>query len=148
MICDFNYTDHLWLCLGRSFFSPQEVSLLTLLVLHNIWSFWDLLKCQIFRTKVTAPPVFLKFCLHGLRFLFAHISNCPFPEAISVFGFLGQGGPSPQPWAAVLACQSGEVLGLQERFIPLSLEEYSCPSRKDPPTRSDVELLRKSLSQQ
>ncbi|KAI7813586.1 cell surface hyaluronidase [Triplophysa rosa] len=69
-------------------------------------------------------------------------------EAISVFGFLGKGDPSPQPWAAVLACQSGETLGLQERFIPLSLEEYSCPPQKVPHTRSDVELLRKSLSQQ
>ncbi|XP_043095672.1 cell surface hyaluronidase [Puntigrus tetrazona] len=67
--------------------------------------------------------------------------------AIALFGFLGQGGPSPQPWSALLASQDTNVLGLQERFIPLSLEEYSCPPQKDPPTRTDLELLRKSLSQ-
>lgn len=69
-------------------------------------------------------------------------------EAIAVFGFLGHGSPSPQPWTAVLACQGAEVLGLREKFIPLSLDEYSCPTQKDPLKRSDVELLRKSLSQQ
>uniref|UniRef100_A0A673M209 hyaluronoglucosaminidase n=1 Tax=Sinocyclocheilus rhinocerous TaxID=307959 RepID=A0A673M209_9TELE len=56
-------------------------------------------------------------------------------------------GSSPQPWSALLACQDTKVLGLQERFIPLSLKEYSCPPQKDPPTRMDLELLRKSLSQ-
>uniref|UniRef100_A0A8C1VLY9 Cell migration inducing hyaluronidase 2 n=1 Tax=Cyprinus carpio TaxID=7962 RepID=A0A8C1VLY9_CYPCA len=56
-------------------------------------------------------------------------------------------GSSPQPWSALLACQDTKVLGLQERFIPLSLKEYSCPPQKDPPTRMDIELLRKSLSQ-
>ncbi|XP_051541641.1 cell surface hyaluronidase-like isoform X1 [Myxocyprinus asiaticus] len=66
-------------------------------------------------------------------------------EAIAFYGFLGKGGLSPQPWAALLACQGARVLGLQERFIPLSLEEYSCPPQKDPPTRMDLELLRNSL---
>uniref|UniRef100_A0A671KK13 hyaluronoglucosaminidase n=1 Tax=Sinocyclocheilus anshuiensis TaxID=1608454 RepID=A0A671KK13_9TELE len=68
-------------------------------------------------------------------------------DVIAFFGFLGQGGSSPQPWSALLACQDTKVLGLQERFIPLSLKEYSCPPQKDPPTRMDLELLRKSLSQ-
>ncbi|XP_051749548.1 cell surface hyaluronidase [Ctenopharyngodon idella] len=68
-------------------------------------------------------------------------------DAIAFFGFLGPGGPSPQPWSALLACQGTKVLGLLERFIPLSLEEYSCPPQKDPPVRMDLELLRKSLSQ-
>ncbi|XDV20994.1 hypothetical protein PO909_026186, partial [Leuciscus waleckii] len=68
-------------------------------------------------------------------------------DAIAFFGFLGQGGPSPQPWSALLACQGTKVLGLLERFIPLSLEEYSCPPQKHPPTRLDLELLKKSLSQ-
>ncbi|KAG1958379.1 cell surface hyaluronidase [Pimephales promelas] len=68
-------------------------------------------------------------------------------DAIAFFGFLGQGGPSPQPWSALLACQGTKVLGLLERFIPLSLEDYSCPPQKHPPTRMDLELLRKSLSQ-
>ncbi|XP_048043522.1 cell surface hyaluronidase [Megalobrama amblycephala] len=68
-------------------------------------------------------------------------------DAIAFFGFLGPGGPSPQPWSSLLACQGTKVLGLLERFIPLSLEEYSCPPQKDPPIRMDLELLRKSLSQ-
>uniref|UniRef100_A0A8C2IXW1 Cell migration inducing hyaluronidase 2 n=1 Tax=Cyprinus carpio TaxID=7962 RepID=A0A8C2IXW1_CYPCA len=68
-------------------------------------------------------------------------------DAIAFFGFLGQVGSSPQPWSALLACQDTKVLGLQERFIPLSLKEYSCPPQKDHPTRMDIELLRKSLSQ-
>lgn len=63
--------------------------------------------------------------------------------AIAFFGFLGQGGPSPQPWSTLLTCQGAKILGLQERFIPLSLEEYSCPPKKDSPTRMDLELLKK-----
>ncbi|ROI27742.1 Cell surface hyaluronidase, partial [Anabarilius grahami] len=68
-------------------------------------------------------------------------------DAIAFFGFLGPGGPSPQPWSSLLACQGTKVLGLLQRFIPLSLEEYSCPPQKDPSIRMDLELLRKSLSQ-
>ncbi|XP_051959131.1 cell surface hyaluronidase [Xyrauchen texanus] len=68
-------------------------------------------------------------------------------EAIVFFGFLGQGGLLQQPWADLLSCQGDEVLGLQERFIPLSIEEYSCPPQKNPPTRMDLELLKKYLSQ-
>ncbi len=79
--------------------------------------------------------------------MFADSCDCLFIDAIAFFGFLGQGGPSPQPWSALLASQDTKVLGLLERFIPLALEEYSCPPQKDPPTRMDLELLRKSLSQ-
>ncbi|TRY81913.1 hypothetical protein DNTS_013379 [Danionella cerebrum] len=68
-------------------------------------------------------------------------------EAIAFFGFLDQGGSSRQPWSALLTCQGSKVLGLQERFIPLSLEEYSCPPQKDSSTRTDLELLRKTLNQ-
>uniref|UniRef100_A0A9J7XKA9 Cell migration inducing hyaluronidase 2 n=1 Tax=Cyprinus carpio carpio TaxID=630221 RepID=A0A9J7XKA9_CYPCA len=78
---------------------------------------------------------------------FAKTPDLQKKDSIAFFGFLGQGGPSPQPWSALLASQDTKVLGLQERFIPLALEEYSCPPQKDPPTRMDLELLRKSLSQ-
>uniref|UniRef100_A0A672N1X1 hyaluronoglucosaminidase n=1 Tax=Sinocyclocheilus grahami TaxID=75366 RepID=A0A672N1X1_SINGR len=78
---------------------------------------------------------------------FAKTPDLQKKDAIAFFGFLGQGGPSPQPWSALLASQDTKVLGLQERFIPLALEEYSCPPQKGPPTRMDIELLRKSLSQ-
>ncbi|XP_016322481.1 transmembrane protein 2 [Sinocyclocheilus anshuiensis] len=78
---------------------------------------------------------------------FAKTPDLQKKDAIAFFGFLGQGGPSPQPWSALLASQDTKVLGLQERFIPLALEEYSCPPQKGPPTWMDIELLRKSLSQ-
>uniref|UniRef100_A0A673JNC4 hyaluronoglucosaminidase n=1 Tax=Sinocyclocheilus rhinocerous TaxID=307959 RepID=A0A673JNC4_9TELE len=76
---------------------------------------------------------------------FAKTPDLQKKDAIAFFGFLGQGGPSPQPWSALLASQDTKVLGLQERFIPLALEEYSCPPQKGPPTRMDIELLKKSL---
>uniref|UniRef100_A0A673JP07 hyaluronoglucosaminidase n=1 Tax=Sinocyclocheilus rhinocerous TaxID=307959 RepID=A0A673JP07_9TELE len=90
----------------------------------------------------------VRICFSLMRItLFADSYDCLFIDAIAFFGFLGQGGPSPQPWSALLASQDTKVLGLQERFIPLALEEYSCPPQKGPPTRMDIELLKKSLSQ-
>uniref|UniRef100_A0A673JNJ3 hyaluronoglucosaminidase n=1 Tax=Sinocyclocheilus rhinocerous TaxID=307959 RepID=A0A673JNJ3_9TELE len=104
--------------------------------------------------KVTKSKVFpkqktaVRICFSLMRItLFADSYDCLFIDAIAFFGFLGQGGPSPQPWSALLASQDTKVLGLQERFIPLALEEYSCPPQKGPPTRMDIELLKKSLSQ-
>uniref|UniRef100_A0A671PBG6 hyaluronoglucosaminidase n=1 Tax=Sinocyclocheilus anshuiensis TaxID=1608454 RepID=A0A671PBG6_9TELE len=100
--------------------------------------------CKVFPKQKTA----VRICFSLMRItLFADSYDCLFIDAIAFFGFLGQGGPSPQPWSALLASQDTKVLGLQERFIPLALEEYSCPPQKGPPTWMDIELLRKSLSQ-
>jgi len=97
-----------------------------------------------YNTKNYCQDLFFLVEVHSV---FADSYDCLFIDAIAFFGFLGQVGSSPQPWSALLACQDTKVLGLQERFIPLSLKEYSCPPQKDHPTRMDIELLRKSLSQ-
>uniref|UniRef100_A0A8C1M9Q8 hyaluronoglucosaminidase n=1 Tax=Cyprinus carpio TaxID=7962 RepID=A0A8C1M9Q8_CYPCA len=102
----------------------------------------------VFLKQTNKKKTAVRICLSLMRItLFADSYECLFIDSIAFFGFLGQGGPSPQPWSALLASQDTKVLGLQERFIPLALEEYSCPPQKDPPTRMDLELLRKSLSQ-
>uniref|UniRef100_A0A8C2BDA9 Cell migration inducing hyaluronidase 2 n=1 Tax=Cyprinus carpio TaxID=7962 RepID=A0A8C2BDA9_CYPCA len=104
--------------------------------------------CKVFLKQTNKKKTAVRICLSLMRItLFADSYDCLFIDSIAFFGFLGQGGPSPQPWSALLASQDTKVLGLQERFIPLALEEYSCPPQKDPPTRMDLELLRKSLSQ-
>uniref|UniRef100_A0A8C1M7Q4 Cell migration inducing hyaluronidase 2 n=1 Tax=Cyprinus carpio TaxID=7962 RepID=A0A8C1M7Q4_CYPCA len=104
--------------------------------------------CKVFLKQTNKKKTAVRICLSLMRItLFADSYECLFIDSIAFFGFLGQGGPSPQPWSALLASQDTKVLGLQERFIPLALEEYSCPPQKDPPTRMDLELLRKSLSQ-
>ncbi|KAF3850731.1 hypothetical protein F7725_012503, partial [Dissostichus mawsoni] len=54
----------------------------------------------------------------------------------------GLGGSPPPPWVWLQAGQGDEVLGLQERYLPLGLEAHGCT----PPaaqTRRDLELLKK-----
>uniref|UniRef100_A0AAR2JE45 G8 domain-containing protein n=1 Tax=Pygocentrus nattereri TaxID=42514 RepID=A0AAR2JE45_PYGNA len=66
------------------------------------------------------------------------------PGSITFFGF--HGSPSAQPWASLQVGQSEEAVGLQERYIPLSLEEYACPPPTEQPARKDLDLLRKARS--
>ncbi|MBN3297827.1 TMEM2 hyaluronidase, partial [Amia calva] len=63
-------------------------------------------------------------------------------ESLAFFGFHGQVKPS---WVMLFTGLKGEKLGLQEKYIPLQLEEYSC-TKAESPKRKDWELLKKALS--
>uniref|UniRef100_A0AAY4CSC1 hyaluronoglucosaminidase n=1 Tax=Denticeps clupeoides TaxID=299321 RepID=A0AAY4CSC1_9TELE len=69
---------------------------------------------------------------------------------VFVFGSLAffglHGAQSPHPWVTLLSSQGEEVLGLQERFIPRSLEEYTC-TQPDLSPRRDLDLLRQAVNQ-
>uniref|UniRef100_A0A7N8YHJ8 Cell migration inducing hyaluronidase 2 n=1 Tax=Mastacembelus armatus TaxID=205130 RepID=A0A7N8YHJ8_9TELE len=62
-------------------------------------------------------------------------------ESLAFWGF--RGGSSPPSWVSVRVGKGGDVLGLQERYLPLGLEAYGCK----PPVagnRKDLELLKKA----
>uniref|UniRef100_A0A667XXB2 hyaluronoglucosaminidase n=1 Tax=Myripristis murdjan TaxID=586833 RepID=A0A667XXB2_9TELE len=63
---------------------------------------------------------------------------------LALWGFLG--GSLPPPWVLVQAGQGEEVLGLQERYLPLCLEAYGCPT-PGTKTRRDLELLKTATGQ-
>uniref|UniRef100_A0A667Y2M7 hyaluronoglucosaminidase n=1 Tax=Myripristis murdjan TaxID=586833 RepID=A0A667Y2M7_9TELE len=65
-------------------------------------------------------------------------------ESLALWGFLG--GSLPPPWVLVQAGQGEEVLGLQERYLPLCLEAYGCPT-PGTKTRRDLELLKTATGQ-
>uniref|UniRef100_A0A8C6NSJ5 Cell migration inducing hyaluronidase 2 n=1 Tax=Nothobranchius furzeri TaxID=105023 RepID=A0A8C6NSJ5_NOTFU len=66
-------------------------------------------------------------------------------ESLAMWGLLG--GSSSPPWVSLQAGQGDDVLGLQERYLPLALESYGC-SPPAPQTRKDLELLRKATGLQ
>ncbi|XP_004544397.3 cell surface hyaluronidase isoform X1 [Maylandia zebra] len=66
-------------------------------------------------------------------------------ESLALWGF--RGSSSPPFWVSLLAGQGDDVLGLQERYLPLGLEMYGCP-RPATQKRKDLELLRKATGQQ
>ncbi|XP_030647265.1 cell surface hyaluronidase [Chanos chanos] len=74
----------------------------------------------------------------------AKVADLQRKDGLAFFGL--QGGLSTPPWVALFSSQGDDVLGVQEKFIPLGLEEYGCP-KTDPPKRKDLELLRKALNQ-
>uniref|UniRef100_A0AAX7SH87 hyaluronoglucosaminidase n=1 Tax=Astatotilapia calliptera TaxID=8154 RepID=A0AAX7SH87_ASTCA len=67
------------------------------------------------------------------------------PNSLALWGF--RGSSSPPFWVSLLAGQGDDVLGLQERYLPLGLEMYGCP-RPATQKRKDLELLRKATGQQ
>ncbi|XP_066513496.1 cell surface hyaluronidase-like [Hoplias malabaricus] len=74
----------------------------------------------------------------------AKVADLQGKGSLVFFGF--HGSPTPQPWGTLQISQGQEGVVLQERYIPLSMEEYNCPPPTDPPLRRDLELLRKALS--
>uniref|UniRef100_A0A4W4GET4 hyaluronoglucosaminidase n=1 Tax=Electrophorus electricus TaxID=8005 RepID=A0A4W4GET4_ELEEL len=65
--------------------------------------------------------------------------------SVGSFAFFGfQGVATRPPWVSLLVGQGEEPVGMIERYIPLALEEYSCPLGAEPAKRKDLELLRKS----
>lgn len=65
-------------------------------------------------------------------------------ESLALWGF--HGGSSPPPWVSLQAGQRDELLGLQERYLPLNLEAYGCTPATH--TRRDLELLKKATGLQ
>ncbi|KAL2091959.1 hypothetical protein ACEWY4_011757 [Coilia grayii] len=64
--------------------------------------------------------------------------------SVVVFGL--KGSSFLPPWFTLLSAQGEEGLGLQERYLPLALEEYGC-TPPGPPKRRDLDLLKKALNQ-
>uniref|UniRef100_A0A8C5GDL4 hyaluronoglucosaminidase n=1 Tax=Gouania willdenowi TaxID=441366 RepID=A0A8C5GDL4_GOUWI len=66
-------------------------------------------------------------------------------DTLAFWGF--HGSSSPPSWVSLQAGEGDHFLGLQERFLPLSLELYGClpPAAQ---TRKDLELLKKTTGQQ
>ncbi|KAM9446380.1 cell surface hyaluronidase [Clarias gariepinus] len=71
----------------------------------------------------------------------AKVADLQGKESLSFFGF--QGASLPPPWVSFLMNQGQEVV---EKYLPLSLNEYSCPPGTELPQRKDLELLRKARS--
>lgn len=66
-------------------------------------------------------------------------------ESLALWGF--RGGSSSPFWVSLLAGQGDDVLGLEERYLPLGLEMYGCP-RPATQKRKDLELLKIATGQQ
>uniref|UniRef100_A0A669ERK0 hyaluronoglucosaminidase n=1 Tax=Oreochromis niloticus TaxID=8128 RepID=A0A669ERK0_ORENI len=66
-------------------------------------------------------------------------------ESLALWGF--RGGSSSPFWVSLLAGQGDDVLGLEERYLPLGLEMYGCP-RPATQKRKDLELLKIVTGQQ
>lgn len=73
----------------------------------------------------------------------SHFTLIAATDSLALWGFLG--GSSPPSWVSLQARQGDEVLGLQERYLPLGLEVYGClpPAAQ---TRKDLELLKKATA--
>lgn len=112
---------------------------------HHIWSLLVWPKILICIVKVSTTLVCLSVYLY-FRFLLHAFSPAPFiAESLALWGF--RGSSSPPFWVSLLAGQGDDVLGLQERYLPLGLEMYGCP-RPATQKRKDLELLRKATGQQ
>uniref|UniRef100_A0A3Q3M2R7 hyaluronoglucosaminidase n=1 Tax=Mastacembelus armatus TaxID=205130 RepID=A0A3Q3M2R7_9TELE len=78
---------------------------------------------------------------HLVPFGVAKAANLHTAGYLAFWGF--RGGSSPPSWVSVRVGKGGDVLGLQERYLPLGLEAYGCK----PPVagnRKDLELLKKA----
>ncbi|KAG5281160.1 hypothetical protein AALO_G00068070 [Alosa alosa] len=74
----------------------------------------------------------------------AKVADLQKKVSLAFFGL--RSGSSYPPWITLLSAQGEEGLGVQERYLPLALEEYGCP-QAGPPKRKDLDLLRKALNQ-
>lgn len=82
---------------------------------------------------------------HLVSFGLAKAADLRSKVSLALWGF--QGGSSTPPWVSLQAGQGDEVLGLQERYLPLGLQAYGCT----PPAaqkRKDLELLKKATGLQ
>ncbi|XP_068166086.1 cell surface hyaluronidase [Antennarius striatus] len=91
------------------------------------------------------PEGLVEVAPHLVPFGVAKAPDLQSKESVAFWGF--QGGSPPPPWVSLQAGQGSEFLGLQERYLPLSLEAYGC-TPPAPQTRKDLELLKKAIGQQ
>uniref|UniRef100_A0A1A8UJ54 hyaluronoglucosaminidase n=1 Tax=Nothobranchius furzeri TaxID=105023 RepID=A0A1A8UJ54_NOTFU len=91
------------------------------------------------------PEGLADLAAHLVSFSLAKAADLTNKESLAMWGLLG--GSSSPPWVSLQAGQGDDVLGLQERYLPLALESYGC-SPPAPQTRKDLELLRKATGLQ
>ncbi|KAK3514507.1 hypothetical protein QTP70_018650 [Hemibagrus guttatus] len=87
------------------------------------------------------PDGFAGVAQYLVRLGAAKVADLQGKGSLSFFGF--HGASSPPPWVSLLMNQGKEVV---EKYIPLSLDEYSCTPETEPPQRKDLELLKKAQS--
>ncbi|KAK2902259.1 cell surface hyaluronidase isoform X2 [Channa argus] len=90
------------------------------------------------------PEDLVDLAPHLVSFGMAKTPDLHSKESVALWGFKGS-SPSPS-WVSLQAGKRDEVLGLQERYLPLGLEAYGCA----PPAvqiRKDLELLKKATGQ-
>ncbi|KAK1806880.1 hypothetical protein P4O66_005364 [Electrophorus voltai] len=90
------------------------------------------------------PDGFAKVAPHLVPLGAAKVADLQGRGSFAFFGF--QGVATRPPWVSLLVGQGEEPVGMIERYIPLALEEYSCPLGAEPAKRKDLELLRKARS--
>uniref|UniRef100_A0AAY5EAM1 hyaluronoglucosaminidase n=1 Tax=Electrophorus electricus TaxID=8005 RepID=A0AAY5EAM1_ELEEL len=88
------------------------------------------------------PDGFAKVAPHLVPLGAAKVADLQGRGSFAFFGF--QGVATRPPWVSLLVGQGEEPVGMIERYIPLALEEYSCPLGAEPAKRKDLELLRKA----
>uniref|UniRef100_H3CZP7 hyaluronoglucosaminidase n=1 Tax=Tetraodon nigroviridis TaxID=99883 RepID=H3CZP7_TETNG len=89
------------------------------------------------------PEGLVNFASHLVSLGFTKAADLSSKDCLAVWGFRGV-SPSP-PWVSLQTGQGDEVLGLLERYLPMSLETYGCA----PPaaqSRKDLELLKKATA--
>ncbi|MCJ8746697.1 hypothetical protein PDJAM_G00144710 [Pangasius djambal] len=139
--------------LSKTGFLAVTVDACTGKVIKNLFFLkWDSKMEQYFRAEIPARSIVL-LASRGQPDGFAGVAQYLVPlgaakvadlqgkGSLSFFGF--QGASSPPPWVSFLVNQGQEVV---EKYIPLSLDEYSCTPGTEPPQRKDLDLLRKALS--
>ncbi|XP_054628845.1 cell surface hyaluronidase isoform X1 [Dunckerocampus dactyliophorus] len=67
-------------------------------------------------------------------------------ESLALWAF--QRSTPPPPWVWLYAGQEDNILGLQERYLPLGLEAYGCSPSATQNTRKDLELLNEATGLQ
>nr|XP_043882946.1 cell surface hyaluronidase [Solea senegalensis] len=93
------------------------------------------------------PKDLVKVAPYLVSFGAAKAASLQTKEGLAFWGF--PGGSSPPSWVTLRTGQGDEVLGRQERYLPLGLESYGCTA--PPPAalpRRDLELLKKATGQQ
>ncbi|KAM6930279.1 cell surface hyaluronidase [Xenentodon cancila] len=89
------------------------------------------------------PEGLVDLAPHLVTFGLAKAADLRGKESLALWGF--QGVSSSPSWVSLRAGQGDDVLGLQERYLPLGLEVYGClpPAAQ---TRKDLELLKKATA--
>ncbi|XP_019131531.2 cell surface hyaluronidase [Larimichthys crocea] len=91
------------------------------------------------------PEGLVRVAPYLVSFGLAKAADLHSKDSLALWGF--HGGSSPPPWVSLQAGEGDEILGLQERYLPLGLEAYGCTAPAAQ-TRKDLELLKKATGPQ